>query len=80
VQVRRERISDRLKALQLLVPNGDKVGSLKKSTRARITTNLRTDELVESLCRTLSNSIKTSGFCASTSTVLVFNTIGLYVF
>jgi hypothetical protein len=39
VQVRRERISDRLKALQLLVPNGDKVGSLKKSTRARITTN-----------------------------------------
>jgi hypothetical protein len=25
VQVRRERISERLKALQLLVPNGDKV-------------------------------------------------------
>ncbi len=31
MQVRRERISDRLKALQLLIPNGDKVGSLKKS-------------------------------------------------
>jgi hypothetical protein len=30
VQVRRERISDRLKALQLLIPNGDKVGPLKK--------------------------------------------------
>ncbi len=28
MQVRRERISERLKALQLLVPNGEKVGDI----------------------------------------------------